>query len=420
MDNYIMADIIWKVVPFAINYKCSVFGEIRNVKTNKILAQQLDDSGYKTLKLYITPDEKAHYRVHRIVALTWIENPDNKPTVDHIDRNPANNAVVNLKWANYKEQGENTVHDRSNDVGKAVWQLDINTGNKIKLHQSAKDAVIDLGKNEKINAVNFIRIAAKKGNTNAYGYKWEYDIRQIEEYDNEEWKLYIEITNNKYYVSNYGRIKNNDQLMVGFIKKGYYYVSINKKNLRVHILVAKLFVKNDDEVNNNIVNHKDLGKLNNKFSNLEWTTTALNNLHAIQNSSNPTHKKVVNFDKDNNILGTYLNISDAGRALEADISYIRRCCNNFHKKYVGDKLRFKYLDDEEVDIENMKIVPKEVKKLPRVRKISVYDKDGNFLETCNNVLSAHKKYKIGKGTIKNHCENKVKFNNIDYVFKYSN
>lgn len=46
--------------------------------------------------------------VHRLIAETFIENPESKPTVDHIDRDRTNNQVDNLRWATRKEQQRNT------------------------------------------------------------------------------------------------------------------------------------------------------------------------------------------------------------------------------------------------------------------------------------------------------------------------
>lgn len=54
---------------------------------------------------------KKNYRVHRLVAETYIPNPNGYSTVDHIDRNPANNRVDNLRWADQKMQ-----HDNSSQV----------------------------------------------------------------------------------------------------------------------------------------------------------------------------------------------------------------------------------------------------------------------------------------------------------------
>lgn len=47
------------------------------------------------------------YYVHRLVAETFIPNPENKPSIDHIDRNRANNDVSNLRWVTTKENAYN-------------------------------------------------------------------------------------------------------------------------------------------------------------------------------------------------------------------------------------------------------------------------------------------------------------------------
>lgn len=51
--------------------------------------------------------DKKEYRVHRLMAETFLENQDNKPTVDHINRKRDDNRLCNLRWATQHEQIEN-------------------------------------------------------------------------------------------------------------------------------------------------------------------------------------------------------------------------------------------------------------------------------------------------------------------------
>ena len=60
---------------------------------------------------------KNTYIIHRLVALTFIENKENKPEVNHIDGNKLNNHISNLEWNTTQE---NLEHKRINNLGKTL------------------------------------------------------------------------------------------------------------------------------------------------------------------------------------------------------------------------------------------------------------------------------------------------------------
>jgi len=88
------------------NYLVSNFGNIKNNKTNRILKQSNHPKGYKLVDLSKNGNSKK-FKVHRLVGISFLENPDNKPMIDHIDENKANNNVKNLRWATNRENEYN-------------------------------------------------------------------------------------------------------------------------------------------------------------------------------------------------------------------------------------------------------------------------------------------------------------------------
>jgi len=62
--------------------------------------------GYRGL-VFTTQGQTVYEYIHRLVAIAFIDNPDNKTLVDHIDGNKHNNHVSNLRWANRSENAAN-------------------------------------------------------------------------------------------------------------------------------------------------------------------------------------------------------------------------------------------------------------------------------------------------------------------------
>ena len=89
---------------YAINKK----GEVLDLRSKKLLKQYPNFNAGNYLQVaLINENGYKSFRVHRLVAETFISNVDNKPTVDHIDRNRHNNNLDNLRWATNTEQSYN-------------------------------------------------------------------------------------------------------------------------------------------------------------------------------------------------------------------------------------------------------------------------------------------------------------------------
>jgi hypothetical protein len=81
----------------------------------KPLKVQVDNDGYERIRLSTTSGNRKSARVHRLVALAFIQNPhpDTYLTVDHIDRNTRNNTMSNLRWADARIQALNSSRSKA-------------------------------------------------------------------------------------------------------------------------------------------------------------------------------------------------------------------------------------------------------------------------------------------------------------------
>jgi len=98
------------------NYLIYPDGRVQNKKSKRYLSQCEDNNGYYCINLCKDGKPKS-YRVHRLIAEHYISNPDNKPCVDHINRDTKDNRLENLRWATKSENGENRCVPKNNGLG---------------------------------------------------------------------------------------------------------------------------------------------------------------------------------------------------------------------------------------------------------------------------------------------------------------
>jgi len=104
---------IWKSIDGYPEYIISNLGRVKSMKFNKerILKQFKDSSGYYCIELNLKS-----FKIHRLVALAFIPNPDNKPQIDHINRKRDDNKIENLRWVTHQENMTNKTITYNQDV----------------------------------------------------------------------------------------------------------------------------------------------------------------------------------------------------------------------------------------------------------------------------------------------------------------
>src|SRR6202522_3121523 len=334
----------WKIIPDYPNYKIYTDGTIYNIKTNKEFKGSISSSGYKLVTLsdgLISKKKLIHY----LLAKCFIENPDNKPIVDHIDRNKLNNDLSNLRWSTPSQNNSNK-KKRDNMTSKykgvlltknGAWWSSFRFNNK-KYYLGTYDT--------EIQAAKAYDKKAKELNPE---FAWTNFIDDVENPDlieniaptskNKRQKI---VDDTFAIISGYPNYKINKEGIILNIKTNKYLfcnvsnykrVSLINNNGRyrelIHRLLALTFIPNPD--NKPIVDHIDRNKLNNDLSNLRWCSQ-IENSHNRHKRNNTTSKyKGVSLNKHgtwgsssrfNNIycyLGTYDTEIQAAKAYDKKV-----------------------------------------------------------------------------------------------------
>lgn len=287
----------WKIIKDFQLYSVSNLGNVKHNKSQKLKKLSLDSSGYISIRLMKEDDKKSYLiKVHRIVAQTFLDNPENKQTVNHKNHKRDDNRLDNLEWATMKEQN---IHKKSIPLmtgGKGVLQYDLEM-NYIQTFGSIREAGRFIDKDREDTTSSHISTVCNGNRPTAYGFIWKHI--NYDDIENEIWKE-ITINNVIFNVSNKGRVKSKRNIISFGAKEnnGYRRANSNGDNqtnqkIYVHRLVAKTFLNIPEDIDKIIVNHIDGNKENNKVENLEWVTAKENSNHAVKetgtNNTSITH-----------------------------------------------------------------------------------------------------------------------------------
>lgn len=106
----------FKMIPGYNNYLISENGEVYSIKSKKYIKPRINENNYLIIDLYKNNIRKT-YKLHRLVAQAFLDNPDNLPQVNHKDCNKLNNNISNLEWCT---ASQNTKHAWDNGLKEHV------------------------------------------------------------------------------------------------------------------------------------------------------------------------------------------------------------------------------------------------------------------------------------------------------------
>ena len=129
---------IFKVIKEYPMYSVSTEGRVRKNSDQKVLTPSKKSNGYMQINLFTNDGRRKKEYVHRLVALTFLDNPNRFPEVNHIDGVRDNNTLSNLEWVTHAE-----------NMVKSTWpkkiSVHLKNGDLVGTFTKIEDACSELG-----------------------------------------------------------------------------------------------------------------------------------------------------------------------------------------------------------------------------------------------------------------------------------
>jgi len=109
----------WKEIAGYEEYEVSDLGRVR--RGGRVLTGTSDKNGYRVVGLSTGATSKKN-KIHRLVCIAFLPNPDSKPEVNHIDHDKANNRLENLEWATRSEQSLHSPKPVGNSGHRSIFR----------------------------------------------------------------------------------------------------------------------------------------------------------------------------------------------------------------------------------------------------------------------------------------------------------
>ena len=389
----------WRVIPGFPFYEASTHGHIRSLKLGgRVLKPQASAGGYLSMRL-----GKKTMSIHRLVALTFKDNPGNYLTVNHIDHKRDNNCADNLEWATAKMQAIRIHPSKINN--KRGVGLYSESGVRLQWFESLVEAA--LATVGFVEAFKNIAVAASGKTKSAYGLFWKYE--KIVDIIGEEWKAVSET--HDYEISSMGRVRRKTRILKTSCDNGGYRVVGLKyqsrlKQKAVHRLVAEAFLPRQADMP--IVNHLDGDKTNNSLKNLEWTDHRGNATHAVASGLRKNTRSVVLVDTNGAAVGPpFPSCLSAANHYKVNVRSLNKVCKQELATCGRDRLVFRYADDVGKALApKQRVSPKlSVQGPKRVRAVNLGDGTSTIHPSIEDAAS---KCRVNIKTIKSHCSGRVK------------